>query len=268
MRSPRKPRGATPVTVNSVPLRRTTPTRDVAAALEATLPALVAQHDERIGALRRVARLEEAARGRAHAEEGEEVLGHHLAPHHVACPGSRGCRGREVERDAGHRGQVGEGAAPVAIIEVVLVAELVGRAGLRVGLEEGDEPLGRGGGDRPEEERVHVSDDDAVDADADAEGDGDREGEPGAPAHGAERVSDVGAEVVEPARAALVAHRFAVGVEPAEGGERASPRFVRREAFAREPRGLHVYVEAKLLFHAVFGFARVQDRAQRGRWRP
>ena len=103
MRSPRNPRGATPVTVNSVPLSRTTRPAMSRVGPKAPAPALVAQHHERIGSLGRVGGLEEAARGGRHAEHGEVVLGHHLAPHHVARHGPRRTGDGDVERHARHR---------------------------------------------------------------------------------------------------------------------------------------------------------------------
>ena len=109
-------------------------------------------------------------------------------------------------------GQVREGSAALPIVKIVLVAELADPAGPGVPLEQGDEPVRRPRRDRAEEDRVHVADDHAVHADADTEGERDREGEAGAPPHGAERVSDVRAEVVEPARATPVPHRLTVPI--------------------------------------------------------
>ena len=57
---------------------------DVSVGLKPPAPAVVAQHHERIGSLGRVGGLEESPGGGRHAEHGEVVLGHHLAPHHVA----------------------------------------------------------------------------------------------------------------------------------------------------------------------------------------
>ena len=59
---------------------------------------------------------------------------------------------------------------------------------------------------------------------------GDGDGEAGAAAHAAQRVANVGDEIVEPARAASVAHGFALVIESAEGDERAAAGFVGRDS--------------------------------------
>ena len=123
------------MTVNSVPLSRTTrpviPGRPEAAA-----PAIVAQHHERIGTLGRVGHLEEAARGRGRAEHGEVVLGHHLAPHHVARDGPAVPGIATLSGTPDIAGQVREGSAALPIVEIVLVAELADRGRPGVPLEQ------------------------------------------------------------------------------------------------------------------------------------
>src|SRR6185436_5519553 len=72
------------------------PSGDRGIAAEAPLPAVVAQHDEGIGALRRVGCREESADGWMHPEHGEVVPRDHLTPDQVGRAGGRGAGNDEV----------------------------------------------------------------------------------------------------------------------------------------------------------------------------
>ena len=167
-----------------------------------------------------------------------------------------------------HPGQAGEHATAVAIIEILLVPELAGRTRPRVSKEQRDQLLGCRRRNGTEEDGVHVADDDAIHADAHPEGERDRQRESGAPTHAAQRIAEIGAKVVEPPRAALVAHRLPVRVPAAERHQRAAPRRVRGQSFAHQPRRLHVEVKAELLLHAILGLAPMQDGAETGSYPP
>ena len=238
---------------------------DVPVGLKPPAPAVVAQHHEGIGALGRVGRLEESTRGGLHAEHGEVVLGHRLAPHHVAGYGPRRAGDGDIERHSRHPRQIGERPAALAIVEIVLVAEHPDPSGSGVPLEQSDELVRVPRGDRTKEEGVDVADDHPVHPDAHAEGERHRQRVAGTPAHHPQRVSEIRAEIVEPPRPALVAHRLPVRVEPPEGEQRLSPRGVRRETLSHQARLLHRQVETELFLHATFGIARPEDGADPGK---
>src|SRR5262249_1437495 len=102
------------------------------------LPAVVAQHRERIGSLWRVRRREEPSDDRAPAEPREKVLGDETAPPHVrdAAPPRHG----KVEWHVRHRSETVERIALVAKVDVVLVTQTERLLALRVEVEERHEP--------------------------------------------------------------------------------------------------------------------------------
>jgi hypothetical protein len=239
------------------------PSHDLRIATESMLPTLITNDREWVGSLRRFIGREEAARRGAHSKNCKEVLGDHLAPDHVgraAAPGHN-----EVDRRADHASETVEGAAAIAEVEIIPIGELCGKPRLFVDFEQPDEPRWFGGRHGAQQQAVHVAKDHSVHPNAYAKRERDGDCEAGCASHRAKRISYVGAEIVEPARAASVAHLLPIPIEPTERDQRSAARLGAIDPeLVDESLRLHLHVEVKLLFHARFGGARANDGTNAG----
>lgn len=241
--------------MNGVPVDAHGPADHRVRSAEAPLPAIVAQHRVGIAARRRRAR-EKPAEHRPHAQHVEIVLAHHLAPHEIASHA-----GAQTQRYTDVYGQPVEDPTRLGKVAKVIVRERAELAAVPVRGVERDETIRTVARNGAEEQTVDGAEHGAIDAHADRKNECRGDHETRTPPERSHGVSHIRPDISQPPFPALVTHRFAVCIHPAEGDERRSASTLAAHTAAHVLRRLHLEVETEFLVHAGFARATVEQVA-------
>jgi hypothetical protein len=238
-------------------LDRTPDDRRVGA--EAALPELVPEHDDgrSVGPVLLLG--ERATEHRRDAEHAEEVRAHTAAAQPLRLPGAAGERRRAIgeQRDVGEGPHVGAVGLPLVVRQPRLVEPLPRAPHDRQALRSAP-------WQRREEHRLHDPEERRGGADPERQRQRGDDGEAGTPAQCAPGEARVLQDVVEPARAPLVAHLLLVAVDAPEGALRPSTRLVGRQPGTLVGPRLHLEVEPHLLVQLQLVLPAAHQRACRG----